>query len=254
MQAVRTREGSIAVYLEPQQWELFEQLLDAWRSRPREERQPFLYVVTMGANHVQGNGLNIQTPDGDIEAIRDEGLLTFDNDVFTITARNLALYQDWKEAHVEPVADVEQTIERYLDSAQFRARYPVAYARWKDAIELLWGEDSEQELSTIGHKCREAMQEFATELLALHGVECEQTDKAKTRERFSATVNSRRADLGERKSELLDALFGYWKATDSYIQRQEHGGQRAGDPLTPEDGRRAVFQTAMVMFEADRTL
>jgi hypothetical protein len=67
-------------------------------------------------------------------------------------------------------------------------------------------------------------------------------------------VNARRADLGERKSEILDALLAYWRATDSLIQRQEHGGQREGEPLTPEDGRRAVFQTAVVMFEADRTL
>jgi len=74
---------------------------------------------------------------------------------------------------------------------------------------LLWGEDSEQELSTIGHKCREATQEFATALLELHGVQDATPDKAKTRDRFSAVVNSRRADLGERKLEILDALFVY---------------------------------------------
>ncbi len=98
------------------------------------------------------------------------------------------------------------------------------------------------------------MQEFATSLLELHGVQDANPDKAKTRDRFSAVVNSRRAGLGERKSEILDALFGYWSATENLIQRQEHAGQREGESLTPEDGRRAVFQTAVVMFEADRTL
>jgi hypothetical protein len=52
----------------------------------------------------------------------------------------------------------------------------------------------------------------------------------------------------------LDALFGFWRATDRYIQRQEHASQREGESLTPEDGRRAVFQTAVLMFEADRML
>ncbi len=171
-----------------------------------------------------------------------------------ISPRNIATYQHWKESHVEPVADVEEALHRYLDSDQFRARYPSAYARWKDAAVLLWGEDSDRELSTIGHKCREAMQEFATALLEVHGVEAANPDKAKTRDRFSAVINSRRVDLADRKTELLDALFGYWRATENLIQRQEHAGQREGESLTPEDGRRAVFQTAVVMFETDRTL
>ena len=207
-----------------------------------------------GREHRPGNGLNFRVPDGDIEALRYEGLLSFDGDGFTITARSVAMYQDWKTSHVEPAADIENTVQRYLDSGQFRARYPEAYARWKDAAVLLWGGDTEPELSTIGHKCREAMQAFATALLGLHGVQGANPDVAKTRERFSAVVNARRADLGERKSELLDTLFAYWRATENLIQRQEHAGQREGEPLTPEDGRRAVFQTAIVMFEADRTL
>ena len=81
------------------------------------------------------------------------------------------------------------------------------------------------------------------------------TDPAKTRDRFSDVVDARRGDLGDRKSDLLDALFDYWKAACDLIQRQEHGGQRQdGEPLTWEDGRRVVFQTAVVMFEIDRTL
>jgi hypothetical protein len=244
----------MSIYLEDEQVPLFEQLLEAWRTMPRDQRSPFLYVRTMGANIVQGNGVNMEVPDGDIEALRAEGLLSFDGDSFTISARSFAMYREWKASHVEPVADVKDTVHRYLDSEKFRARYPDAYARWRDAAVLLWGEDSEQELSTIGHKCREAMQEFATALLELHRVPDANPDKAKTRDRFSAVVNSRRANLGERKSEFLDVLFAYWRATDNLIQRQEHAGQREGESLTPEDGRRAVFQTAVVMFETDRTL
>jgi hypothetical protein len=160
----------MSIYLEDEQLALFEQFLDAWRAVPRDQRTPFLYVRTMGANIVQGNGVNREVPDGDIEALHAEGLLSFEGDSFTISARSVAMYQEWKGSHVEPAPDVENTLQRYLDSDRFRSRYPDAYARWKDASILLWGEDSEQELSTIGHKCREAMQEFATALLELHGV------------------------------------------------------------------------------------
>jgi hypothetical protein len=38
------------------------------------------------------------------------------------------------------------------------------------------------------------------------------------------------------------------------VQRQEHGAQKEGRPLVWEDGRRVVFQTAIVMFELDRAL
>jgi hypothetical protein len=46
----------------------------------------------------------------------------------------------------------------------------------------------------------------------------------------------------------------YWGTVNDLIQRQEHGAQREGGALAWEDGRRVVFQTAIVMFEIDRSL
>ena len=37
-------------------------------------------------------------------------------------------------------------------------------------------------------------------------------------------------------------------------QKQEHGGQKEGEPLVWEDTRRIVFQTILVMFEIDKSL
>src|SRR4029450_3827707 len=44
----------------------------------------------------------------------------------------------------------------------------------------LWGADSEQQYTTIGHHCREAMQEFADALIKRHGPSNVEPDKAKT--------------------------------------------------------------------------
>jgi hypothetical protein len=43
-------------------------------------------------------------------------------------------------------------------------------------------------------------------------------------------------------------MVDYWNALVDLHQRQEHGAQRQGQPLTWEDGRRVVFQTILVMY------
>jgi hypothetical protein len=101
----------VTICLEPEQLALFEELLEAWRGVPRDQRQPFLYIQLMAGNVIQGNGIDkASVPDGDVEELRAEGLISFDGDSFTIPARSIATYQEWKGSHVEPVADVEAQI------------------------------------------------------------------------------------------------------------------------------------------------
>jgi hypothetical protein len=63
--------------------------------------------------------------------------------------------------------------------------------------------------------------------------------------------------VGKTHQAFLDALLAYWGTVSDLVQRQEHGGLREREPLTWEDTRRVVFQTAIVMFEiaqaADRS-
>ena len=80
------------------------------------------------------------------------------------------------------------------------------------------------------------------------------SDPAHTANRLRAVIDAHRGGLGEARSQLLDALIVYWGEVIDLLQRQEHGGQNEGEPLAWEDGRRAVFQTAVVMYEIDRTL
>jgi hypothetical protein len=67
-----------------------------------------------------------------------------------------------------------------------------------------------------------------------------------------AVLNARA--LGDTRRALLAALLAYWGTVSDLVQRQEHGAQKQGEPLTWEDTRTVVFQTAIVMFEIARTV
>lgn len=249
---------------EPEQEELLDALVEDARSVPRAEREDFVLIGVEEDACIQGQRGHRAFPDfqpSDLDVLRGAGLIAVSSYAntgkgfsFYVTPHGFSYYEERKREGSEPAQQVEQGIATYLDSGRFQVAYPDAYARWREAADLLWGADSERELSTIGHKCREAIQEFATALVERHQPPSVTTDKAMTRDRLSAVVNLRRPQLGEARSDLLDALFGYWRAAGQLIQRQEHAGLREGEPLGWEDGRRVVFQTAVLMFEIDRAI
>jgi len=141
-----------------------------------------------------------------------------------------------------------------LAAHEFKLRYPDAYDKWASAEDLLWKTDSEQQLTTIGHLCREAVQKFATALVAHYQPSNVTEDKAKTIARVKAVLDMQGAKMGTREKRFLEALLSYWGTVNDLIQRQEHGAQKEGQQLVWEDGRRIVFQTAVVMFEIDKAL
>jgi hypothetical protein len=114
--------------------------------------------------------------------------------------------------------------------------------------------DSQDEATTVGHYCREAMQAFATHLIEQLGVHSADANPAHDVDRIRAVLNHVRPRFGEAEHQLRDALLGYWGAVTDLAQRQEHGGQREGEPLVWEDSRRVVFQTAVLFYEFDRSL
>jgi hypothetical protein len=140
-----------------------------------------------------------------------------------------------------------------LDADALQRSYPEAHRKWADAAERLSRSDSQQQLTTIGHLCREAIQEFATALVEQHRPPGVDQDKAHDINRIQAVLDQHRSALGTTAA-LLDAFVSYWRAVSGLVQRQEHGAQKEGRPLVWEDGRRVVFQTAVVMFEIDRAL
>jgi hypothetical protein len=123
-----------------------------------------------------------------------------------------------------------------------------------EAAELLWKSDSQQQLTTIGHLCREAMQAFATGLVDQHQPSGVDTDRAHDVARIRSVLQQHAAKLGTTAAPFLDALLAYWGTVSDLVQRQEHGAQKESRSLIWEDGRRVVFQTAIVVFEVDRAL
>jgi hypothetical protein len=109
---------------------------------------------------------------------------------------------------------------------------------------LCWRGRGER-LTTIGYKTREAVHEFATSLMQQHGGLADApADPAKMIARLRTVIAQHEDRLGKTRSQLLDQLVRYWGEVNDLLQSQEHAEQKEGEPLTWEDGRRAVFRTA----------
>jgi len=250
------------VLLEAEQEQLLGTLVEASRTvADRNKREFFLMLLEQGAL-VSGGGLPHDGPmvaDGDIEVLAAAGLLRIIEQGQGLTRFRVApagerYYAAMKTRAGEPVREVEDDVRSYLDSEPFRTRYDAAYRSFAVAERLLWGPDSHDRLTAVGHHAREALQEFATALVERNQPPKVNPSPTATFDRLSVVVNMRRPQLGEGRSKFLDALFDYWREVNNIVQRQEHGGQKEGEPLMWEDARRVVLHTAVVMVEVARTL
>ncbi len=244
---------------ETEQEEALAILVEAHRNVPRDNRERFLMLANDNTSNavIRHPGLpnrTVEIYEGDISALQRAGLIAFSGSMFEITDRGFGYYKRMKERAGQPVERVEANSRKYLDAPRFLQKYAKAYQKWSDAERSLWGSDSERQLTTIGHLCREAIQEFATVLVNLYRPSDVDEDQTHTVARIRSVLNSQAARLGTTEKKFLDALIAYWGNVSDLIQRQEHGGQKEGNPLVWEDARRVVFQTFVVMGEVDRTL
>jgi hypothetical protein len=250
------------VLLTPEQKEVLMRMVEAARSLPKNKREKFALVEFGGEDELLHKGLssdNTRVFGGDLEELGRKGFLTVSygsrgTPSYDITPEGFAYYEYLKKSMGEPTERVENTIRSYLEAETFRAKYPQAYAKWSEAESMLWGSDSERQLSTIGHLLREAIQEFATALVDRYQPSNVDADKGHDKNRLIAVLKHLESRLGETEVDVLDALIRYWDKVSNLIQRQEHGGQRSKQALLWEDGRRAVFQTLVLIFEVDRSL
>jgi hypothetical protein len=251
------------IVLEPEQVNLLFFLVESMKSVPREERIKIIGDQDMyGKAHIMHRGF----PDGkavallgDIEALHHVGMVhltmlgtgTF---AFDIAPRGFKYYELHQAKSSEPAERLQGLVKRYIDSDRFRSTYPIAFAKWAKAETLLWESDSTNELSTVGHLCREAMQEFSTVLVERYKPSGVDSVKAHDVARLRAVINHRANILPSTLTPFLEALIAYWGTLSDLVQRQEHAGQKEGQPVTWEDARRIVFQTAVVFLEIDKAI
>ena len=244
------------ILLERIQEELLVSLVEAFKNLPVEYRQKFFVDRTLGGDYLIHDGLKDtkMVYFGDIEALARENLLILEYEpdgvpYFDISPLGFKYYEFLKKKAGESIAQVESTVKSFIEGNDFKKKYPMAYEKWANAAELLWKTDSQQQLTTIGHLCREAVQEFTEILVRLYRPPNVTNEKAKTITRIKSVLSL--VNIGTTVKPFLEALVAYWEVVNDLIQRQEHGAQKEGQSLMWEDGRRVIFQTAMVMFEID---
>lgn len=250
------------ILLEPVQKELLMTVVEAARNMPIDNRQKFFVAQSFGGDdliHPSVTKDKTHIYFGDVEALAREELLALGygpggTPSFDVTAKGFKYYEYLMEKLGEPVERIEKTIHNYIDTGSFVKKYPTAYEKWCSAEELLWKADSKQQLTLIGHLCREAIQEFTDCLVSAYNPSNAIKEKTKTVARLKSVIEIQAKGLGDTKRAFFDALVAYWGTVNDLIQRQEHDSQKDGQPLIWEDARTVVFQTLIVMFETDKSL
>jgi hypothetical protein len=167
--------------------------------------------------------------EGDLDTLGRKGLIDLTAEVggsvytFDISPEGFAYYKQMKEVEGKPVERVEAHVTHYLETDEFQQKYAQAYHKWKDADALLWESDSERQMTTIGHLCREAIQEFASALIDYHQPPEVDPNRAHDIARIRAVIEFHASELGEREKEYLTALISYWRAVSGVSNDRNMG-------------------------------
>lgn len=251
------------IILEPEQKELFIRIVEKVKSLPRDDRMKMINIKTAAG----GGWLTIPSRnsgiheikgfvDGDLDELSSKGLLRKSygrkgGENFVVSPEGYQYYDWLMKQQGKPVERIEKQTFRYLEFEDFRKTYPEAYRKIKQAEESLWAAEKEEQFTTIGHLCREAIQDFADDIYKqVMGSEYD-GPKTHTNNRIDTVITEQCDSKKVRK--YLRALFDYWKAVGGLIQKQEHRAEKEKEQLTWEDTRRVVFQTVNVMAELHKT-
>ena len=172
---------------------------------------------------------------------------------FAITPDGFDHYEKIQRAKGAGLVRIESEVRRFIAGDELVRRFPEALAKWSQAEARLWGADVEQQLTTIGHECREAVQLFGASFCTLAGA-MPSLNPTQTIDNARSGLNALKTRLPKTVHPMLDALLVYWGTVDDLVQRQEHGASKEGAPIGWIDARRVVFQAAMTMYEMSHAL
>ena len=241
---------------------LLELLVEASRKVSPSERHPFLavrdFTTSKQAMLLSHPGVPEGHPEvyeADLRRIERLGFIEREPRLtdweFEVTAHGFRHYDELKQRMADSAARVEETLHSYLDISGITQRHPAALAKWREADRHLWSGDLPESATTIGHLCREALQEFATSLLGRHPAPEASEDKALVKARLRAVLQNLSIKSTTLRG-LTPVLGDYLSVLVDLYQRQEHGGHKEGETLQWEDSRRLVFQILFLMSEIDR--
>jgi hypothetical protein len=197
-------------------------------------------VVMNCARHLMSSGLL-------------NGIVGFGNDLangsYMLTMEGRALVRNG-----DPMERTYDRARLVLISDAFREEYPHAYERWVAAEALLNGHDAASHLTDVGHRIREAMQEFATAMIEQHDPPDPDPHVPSVERRLGAVIALYRPQLGDARRTMLEALGTLWESCNALVQRQEHGSYKERERLTLADAHRLVWLTLFLMVEFAITL
>jgi hypothetical protein len=250
------------IFLEPEQKDLLIQIVEASRNVSRSERMKFLVIESEEGDILIHPGLpggKTSIYAGDVEILANTGLINRSygskgSPRFDVHPIGFKFYSHLKESSGEPIERVENSFKSYINSEPFITKHKHAFDKWSMAQDHLWAADNQDQFTTIGHLCRESMQEFVDILLREICPHVEHRDKSKIVARLKIVITEKKKALPKTIFPLLEALISYWGCVVDIVQRQEHGGNKEGKELVWEDARRVVFSTMVVMHEIDNAL
>lgn len=246
------------IRLTDDQKDLLRTMVEAERRVPKEARRKFMHVKSMAGESLHHDGFpdgEISVYEGDILELRSKGFLNVTyggrgTPNYMLTAEAFEYYEHLKVEEGQPIESLEKDVHRFLEVGRLATAYPDAHGKWSAATEMLWSPEAEEQLTKIGHDCREAMQAFATTLVERYEPEDVDEDPAHTINRVRAVLLNLQSEgvVGRTKRRYMEGLLEYWMRLNSLVQRQEHDK----DTVEWEDARAVVFGTGYAMYEIDR--
>ena len=217
-------------------------------------RRSFLELAVLG-----GNGPILRCPGGEqrarvdsasLEDLAQFGLLrrrrvAKGQHRIDITSQGVHFYRWYMREMGKPVEQVEEVVRSLVDSSRFAAAQPGASTHLAEAFELLWSDDtSEQVVSEVGGHLRSALMDAVAA----------KTGDVSLREKPADALKEwlTSAEVSDRQADVLSAVVELVRVTLRMDQRLDHvrDEKDKGQPdMTWPEVRRAVFLTAVVCYE-----
>jgi hypothetical protein len=165
-----------------------------------------------------------------------------------LTRPGIKRYNEIIRIKKNPILMISNYLKDFLTKGDLHQKYPKAFKKWIETDELLWMKKDDDN-TTIGHKCRECLQEFASELIVKLKIENADNDIKHVKNRLKSVLND--CIVGKTLPKFIERFYNYIDIVNDLVQKQEHDASKENVNLTWNDSRRVVFHTALIMLEVD---